>query len=50
MREAVIALRLEHRYTKRRSWRSTLSRAAYGEQTIGIARASRRYFGWPLRS
>jgi penicillin-binding protein 1C len=43
--EAVIALRLEHRYTKRQILALYANLAPYGEQTIGIARASRRYFG-----
>jgi penicillin-binding protein 1C len=45
MHEAVIALRLEHRYTKRQILALYVNLAPYGEQTIGIARASRRYFG-----
>jgi penicillin-binding protein 1C len=45
LREAVIALRLEHRYTKRQILALYVNLAPYGEQTIGIARASRRYFG-----
>jgi len=44
-REAVIALRLEHRYSKREILALYVNLAPYGEQTIGIARASRRYFG-----
>jgi penicillin-binding protein 1C len=44
IREAVIALRLEHRYTKREILALYVNLAPYGEQTIGIARASRRYF------
>jgi len=43
--EAVIALRLEHRYSKRQILALYVNLAPYGEQTIGIARASRRYFG-----
>jgi len=45
IREAVIALRIEHRYTKRQILALYVNLAPYGEQTIGIARASRRYFG-----
>jgi penicillin-binding protein 1C len=45
VREAVIAIRLEHRYTKRQILALYVNLAPYGEQTIGIARASRRYFG-----
>src|SRR4051812_25038368 len=44
VREAVIALRLEHRYTKRQILALYVNLAPYGEQTIGIARASHRYF------
>jgi penicillin-binding protein 1C len=44
VREAVIALRLEHRYTKPQILALYVNLAPYGEQTIGIARASRRYF------
>jgi penicillin-binding protein 1C len=45
VREAVIALRLEHRYPKRQILALYVNLAPYGEQTIGVARASRRYFG-----
>jgi penicillin-binding protein 1C len=45
IREAVIALRLEHRYSKREILALYVNLAPYGEQTTGIARASRRYFG-----
>jgi len=45
MREAVIALRLEHRYTKREILTLYVNLAPYGQQTVGIARASERYFG-----
>jgi len=44
VREAVIALRLEHRYSKKQILALYVNLAPYGEQTIGIARASRRYF------
>ncbi len=44
-REAVVALRLEHRYSKREILLLYLNLAPYGQQTIGIARASDRYFG-----
>src|SRR4051812_7125627 len=44
VREEVIALRLEHRYTKRQILALYVNLAPYGEQTIGIARASHRYF------
>jgi penicillin-binding protein 1C len=43
--EAVIALRLEHRYSKGEILALYLNLAPYGQQTIGIARASQRYFG-----
>ncbi|HXH40558.1 MAG TPA: transglycosylase domain-containing protein [Thermoanaerobaculia bacterium] len=45
VREAVVAIRIEHRYTKRQILALYVNLAPYGEQTIGIARASRRYFG-----
>jgi penicillin-binding protein 1C len=45
IREAIVALRLEHRYSKRQILALYVNLAPYGEQTIGIARASRRYFG-----
>jgi penicillin-binding protein 1C len=44
-REAVLALRLEHRYSKRELLALYLNLAPYGNQTTGIVRASRRYFG-----
>ncbi len=45
LHEAVIALRLERRLTKREILALYLNLAPYGNQTHGIARASRRYFG-----
>jgi len=45
IREAVIALRLEHRYSKREILALYVNLAPYGQQTVGIARASERYFG-----
>ncbi|MEK6375083.1 MAG: transglycosylase domain-containing protein [Acidobacteriota bacterium] len=45
VREAVVALRLEHRYNKREILALYVNLAPYGEQTTGIVRASRRYFG-----
>jgi len=45
VREAVVALRLEHRYSKREILALYVNLAPYGEQTTGIVRASRRYFG-----
>jgi penicillin-binding protein 1C len=44
-REAVLALRLEHRYTKREILAIYLNLAAYGNQIVGAERASRAYFG-----
>ncbi len=44
-REAVLALRLEHRFTKREILALYLNRAPYGNRIDGIARASRAYFG-----
>jgi penicillin-binding protein 1C len=46
-REAVIALRLEHRFTKREVLAMYLNLAAYGNQITGAERASRTYFGRP---
>jgi penicillin-binding protein 1C len=45
VREAVVALRLEHRYSKREILRLYVNLAPYGQQTVGIARASERHFG-----
>jgi penicillin-binding protein 1C len=45
--EAVLALRLEHRFTKREMLALYLNHAAYGNQVIGAERASRTYFGGP---
>ena len=47
LREALIALRLEHRYSKREILRFYVNLAPYGQQTVGIARASEGYFGCP---
>jgi penicillin-binding protein 1C len=44
-REAVIALRLEHRLTKRELLALYLNVAPYGNQYVGAERASRGYFG-----
>ncbi|HEX5107052.1 MAG TPA: penicillin-binding protein 1C [Vicinamibacterales bacterium] len=44
-REAVIALRLEHRFTKRDILALYLNVAPYGNQYVGAERASRGYFG-----
>jgi penicillin-binding protein 1C len=45
MREAVLALRLEHRFTKREILAMYLNLASYGNQMSGAERASRAYFG-----
>ena len=45
MREAVLAERLEHRFTKRQILALYLNLAAYGNQIVGAGRASYAYFG-----
>ena len=45
IREMVLALRLEHRFTKRQVLAMYLNLAAYGNQTAGAGRASQLYFG-----
>jgi len=45
IREAIVALRLEHRYTKPEILALYLNLAPYGGETIGVARASRVTFG-----
>src|SRR5206468_3931377 len=45
LREMVLALRLEHRFSKREILALYLNLASYGNQTAGVARASRAYFG-----
>jgi penicillin-binding protein 1C len=45
VRESVVALRLEHRYSKREILALYVNLAPYGDQTVGIGRASRRWFG-----
>jgi penicillin-binding protein 1C len=47
IREAVVALRLEHRFTKRAILALYLNLAPYGNQIQGAERASRAYFGCP---
>ncbi|MBV8519148.1 MAG: penicillin-binding protein 1C [Acidobacteria bacterium] len=47
LRESVVALRLEHRYSKREILALYLNLAPYGNRINGIARASRAYFGCP---
>jgi penicillin-binding protein 1C len=43
--ETVLALRLEHRFTKREILAMYLNLAAYGNQVVGAGRASHAYFG-----
>lgn len=45
LREMVLALRLEHRFTKQEILARYLTLASYGNQTSGAARASRLYLG-----
>jgi penicillin-binding protein 1C len=45
--EAILALRLEHRMSKREILALYLSLAPYGNQVVGAARASEIYFGVP---
>jgi len=45
VREAVLALRLEHRYSKPEILALYLNLAPYGNRIHGVARASRAYFG-----
>jgi len=45
LREMVLALRLERRFTKQEILARYLTLASYGNQTSGAARASRLYFG-----
>jgi penicillin-binding protein 1C len=45
IQEAVLALRIEHRYTKEDILALYLNLAAYGNQIAGAERASRAYFG-----
>jgi penicillin-binding protein 1C len=45
VREAVLALRLEHRFEKPAILALYLNLAAYGNQLVGAGRASRAYFG-----
>jgi penicillin-binding protein 1C len=45
LKEAVIALRLEHRFDKREIMAMYLNLAGYGNQISGAERASRAYFG-----
>jgi penicillin-binding protein 1C len=43
--EAIVAIRLERRYSKNEILALYLNLAPYGNQTMGVARASRLYFG-----
>ena len=45
--EALIAVRLEHRFSKREILAMYLNLAAYGNQVVGAERAARGYFGIP---
>ena len=45
LQEAVLALRLEHRFSKREILALYLNRASYGNQLAGVERASLAYFG-----
>jgi penicillin-binding protein 1C len=45
LREAIVAIRLEHRFTKREILALYLNVASYGNQLTGAERASRAYFG-----
>ncbi len=45
LREAIVALRLEHRLTKDEILALYLTRSPYGNQIEGAARAARAYFG-----
>ena len=47
VREAVVALRLEHRLSKREILALYLNLAPYGNQLTGAGRASQAYFGQP---
>ncbi len=47
LREAVLALRLEHRFSKDELLAMYLNLAPYGNRITGIGRASRTYFGCP---
>jgi penicillin-binding protein 1C len=50
LREAKLALRLEHRFTKPEILALYLNLAPYGNRINGVARASRAYFGVPPES
>lgn len=46
-KEAIVAVRLEHRFSKRELLAMYLNLASYGNQFIGVERASRGYLGVP---
>jgi penicillin-binding protein 1C len=50
LREAVVALRLEHRFSKDEILALYLNLAPYGNQVVGAGRASRFYFGREART
>lgn len=50
IREAVVALRLEHRLSKNQILALYVNHAPYGNQIQGAARAARAYFGRDVRS
>jgi penicillin-binding protein 1C len=47
--EAIIAWKLEHRWSKERILAEYLNRSSYGNRRIGPEAAARAYFGKPLR-
>jgi len=47
LHEATLAMRLEHRFSKREILTLYLNLASYGNQIVGAERASRAYFGSP---
>jgi penicillin-binding protein 1C len=49
-REAVLALRLEHRLSKKEILALYLNLAPYGNRITGVERASRAYFGCPAEN
>jgi membrane peptidoglycan carboxypeptidase len=45
LEDAAVALKLEHRYSKRRILAAYLDTAYFGDGAVGVAAASERYFG-----
>src|SRR5947207_9242223 len=45
--EAILAMRIEHRFSKQEVLTLYLNLASYGNQVVGAERASRAYFGCP---